>query len=348
MAADTIPSCDICYDAFDRNHPPIRLKCLHVFHKNPCIEEWFKKSNTCPSCRQYADQSDVKLDFVLLTLLEGIQINGSVANAQVMNVNVNVSAIDNPLPPPIASNQGTGVSWPFHSHLLYLTNTKTLYPEYNGNYKCDGCATDQPRGFAYHCSTCRYNVCQKCFHQRGSQPPVNPPVITNTPVIVFHPDPIINNYPPPPEPIYIPPPVPISPQSNAYWSSYHSHPLYLSDARVTYPSSNGNWICDYCRKQGNATMVMYHCNSCNYDLCDNCVHCPSSLPQNALWSSYHAHPVYLSDPRVTYPSNGNWRCGHCRKKGSKTAIMYHCGQCQFDLCDKCIHRTNPRTNKVCK
>lgn len=43
-------NCSICFEEIDSN-----VKCLtscnHSFHAE-CIERWFEKSNTCPTCRE--------------------------------------------------------------------------------------------------------------------------------------------------------------------------------------------------------------------------------------------------------------------------------------------------------
>ena len=45
--------CIICLKKFDNNK--VYLNCNHYFHKK-CIEEWKKKSNTCPICRSRISQ----------------------------------------------------------------------------------------------------------------------------------------------------------------------------------------------------------------------------------------------------------------------------------------------------
>ena len=41
--------CSICYEAI-KSEDSVKLKCKHVFHKE-CMEQWVKKSGTCPLCR---------------------------------------------------------------------------------------------------------------------------------------------------------------------------------------------------------------------------------------------------------------------------------------------------------
>lgn len=44
------PECCICTDKFDANKRIKRTPCQHVFHKE-CLEDWLKRSKTCPLCR---------------------------------------------------------------------------------------------------------------------------------------------------------------------------------------------------------------------------------------------------------------------------------------------------------
>lgn len=42
--------CSICMDSFRENQEIGKLGCNHFFHKE-CIEKWFERKNTCPTCR---------------------------------------------------------------------------------------------------------------------------------------------------------------------------------------------------------------------------------------------------------------------------------------------------------
>ena len=46
-----VAECVICYDEGDEDMPITKLKCGHEVHKE-CIDEWFKRSRTCPICRR--------------------------------------------------------------------------------------------------------------------------------------------------------------------------------------------------------------------------------------------------------------------------------------------------------
>ena len=44
-----IKECSICYENISTSES-VKLKCNHIFHKE-CMEQWVKKSGTCPLCR---------------------------------------------------------------------------------------------------------------------------------------------------------------------------------------------------------------------------------------------------------------------------------------------------------
>ena len=45
-----IKNCIICFENFKENEMILKLNCFHIFHKN-CIENWLKKNNNCPICK---------------------------------------------------------------------------------------------------------------------------------------------------------------------------------------------------------------------------------------------------------------------------------------------------------
>lgn len=47
---ELIEDCSICLNTFNNNDNIICLPCNHYYHTN-CINEWFKRSKTCPKCR---------------------------------------------------------------------------------------------------------------------------------------------------------------------------------------------------------------------------------------------------------------------------------------------------------
>tara|TARA_B100000123_G_C25724588_1_gene426256 strand:+ start:1265 stop:1639 length:375 start_codon:yes stop_codon:yes gene_type:complete len=46
-----LDECSICLEKYIKNDKLINLHCSHSFHKD-CLNEWLKKNNTCPQCRE--------------------------------------------------------------------------------------------------------------------------------------------------------------------------------------------------------------------------------------------------------------------------------------------------------
>ena len=42
--------CVICLEEFKNGDEKTTVPCFHIFHPN-CINEWFKKHDTCPICK---------------------------------------------------------------------------------------------------------------------------------------------------------------------------------------------------------------------------------------------------------------------------------------------------------
>lgn len=82
-----------------------------------------------------------------------------------------------------------------------------------------------------------------------------------------------------------------------------------------------------------------HCQSCQFDLCDNCI--------KPYKSTYHRHELFKADSKVTYPEyNGGWRCDRCLREfiPQVNNIPFHCSQCGFDLCKDCMRTTAEGSN----
>ena len=53
-----------------------------------------------------------------------------------------------------------------HEHPLYFIKMINIYPQYNGEWKCDGCGKSKgpPREpNAYHCFYDQFDLCSDCF-----------------------------------------------------------------------------------------------------------------------------------------------------------------------------------------
>lgn len=118
----------------------------------------------------------------------------------------------------------------------------------------------------------------------------------------------------------------------------HPHPLFLTNAATIYPNYHGRWKCDACAvvsSGGPDSMFVYHCYTCQWDLCKDCY----SGRKFAL----HNHVLKPTDSRVVYgPSAGMWLCNVCQKSGQdfNSPYAWHCEICEFDSCDDCIRTKN--------
>ncbi len=56
-------------------------------------------------------------------------------------------------------------------------------------------------------------------------------------------------------------------------STLHLHDLYRADTELVYQRFSGGWRCDNCGSRfGPPTNKFpYHCNTCEFDLCENCM-----------------------------------------------------------------------------
>lgn len=57
----------------------------------------------------------------------------------------------------------------------------------------------------------------------------------------------------------------------------------------------------------------------------------------SLCGGKHAHPMVLADPQVVYRKYGGaWRCDGCGCTDSARVLVFHCAQCNYDLCSACF------------
>ena len=63
---------------------------------------------------------------------------------------------------------------PRHPHPLFYTDMRKVYPQYGGNWKCDGCGKNTLQlheSFGYHCPLDQFDLCAGCF--RGKRFPIH-------------------------------------------------------------------------------------------------------------------------------------------------------------------------------
>lgn len=103
--------------------------------------------------------------------------------------------------------------------------------------------------------------------------------------------------------------------------------------------------CSVCSRQL-LSLTYFSCRfpTCLFNMCINCYATPPR--PHPL---HPEHPLYVTDSTQAYPEAGGvWHCDSCAAtSGGKTSgltsseTMYHCAQCEFDLCETC-YRSNPR------
>eukprot|EP01132_Coremiostelium_polycephalum_P001255 gene1255-1583_t len=110
--------------------------------------------------------------------------------------------------------------------------------------------------------------------------------------------------------------------------------------KTIYPSSAGQWGCDYCRK-GFGYSEQYHCHTCrNFDLCRSCAQISNTQTNPAISGTLephnipalHNHPLYAMNPVDIYGNSA--RCNRCSLVTDR--FIYHCPTCtDYDVCSKC-------------
>ena len=119
-----------------------------------------------------------------------------------------------------------------HSHSLIYINYIGKSKEYiNCNWICNICRQSYNKNIPnYYCRKCNYDVCDDCFENYNQ--------------------------------FYI---------GQKKMSKYHEHSLnytdYLGKIEVY---KKGNWICNICKKNYSQYIPNFHCEKCNFDICNNC------------------------------------------------------------------------------
>ena len=83
----------------------------------------------------------------------------------------------------------------------------------------------------------------------------------------------------------------------------HMHALHCSDSSQVYQEYGGMWQCDNCTEQDPLKRVqtrtsaegMWHCNLCNYDLCNNCYR--TFLPSHREYLDFGGSEPTLQSPK---------------------------------------------------
>ncbi|XP_066914910.1 uncharacterized protein [Clytia hemisphaerica] len=172
------------------------------------------------------------------------------------------------------------------SHQLYRANMKNVYPQYHGQWRCDGCDVTRGPELAYHCFHDQFDICDRCvqgqnlpIHQHPLKPVDAAKLYDNAPgwwacdCCKRHGTEIGSRF---------------------SWhcalcefdccvdslaerkTPQHEHPVHLTDPMKVY-GQNGSWSCRECRKQFTTENPEpnrgrpYHCFDCGYDICHECI-----------------------------------------------------------------------------
>lgn len=243
----------------------------------------------------------------------------------------------------------------FHFHRMKKARAALVYPETDGQWRCDACKavhSEYTEQLCYHCQKCKVDMCERCYEGKWSH--------------ILH--------------------------SNT--DSDRGHMLKPVDPRIEYRLYQ-QWVCDNCQRTFSCEeeSTAFHCEQCSFDLCETCfmgekhhlhphplvlmeardytstlycsncelsirekthyrcrrpschyflcLRCYSSSPQ---LHPFHPHPLHVCDPVVVYPqSGGMWHCDQCTASSlnrqpvplGPTETMYHCNTCEYDLCHSC-------------
>ena len=242
---------------------------------------------------------------------------------------------------------------PLHHHPLRKRPVSEVYP--GGMWGCDRCRrVVNPESSTYHCSQCNFDLCERCF-QPFSHPLHEHPLLFADTRLVYR------EY----NAIWFCDHCGMTMRSGAYLSHHcpkcqfdlctncvagrhhhlHPHELLLANSHVVYSSYMGQWVCDNCGRSSRSTdeYHMWHCRECEFDLCISCISLP---PPAGQLHHLHPHELLLANSHVVYSSQlyrGQWVCDNCGRRSQSTGEyhVWHCRECQFDLCMSCISLPPP-------
>ena len=242
---------------------------------------------------------------------------------------------------------------PFHHHRLKKAQVSLIYPQTDGQWRCDACQkvfTKVTAPMSYHCPQCEVDICDKCFTGswktvlHNSYHPLKPvdPRLSYRKYINWYCDVCDREF--------------TSKDSETFFNCFvcqydvcsdcfhgekhhlHQHPLCLVNKDM-----HGTAVCSNCQKF--IVESQYRkCRepTCSFSLCGLCYLSPPK------YHPYHRdHPLTLCDAEVVYPESGGlWHCDYCTNTNplkQQTPLpasrpMYHCDVCEYDLCVSCYRR----------
>ena len=131
----------------------------------------------------------------------------------------------------------------------------------------------------------------------------------------------------------------------------HNHPLTLSDGQMRQYPEGSIWICDICKNHDHPFLgntYSFHCHSCKYDLCLNCLEKHNGNKINnmmleqvngnkkkKMYVLSHNHHLFLSNKEDKKFGDGSWICDICKVGFTGYIYSFRCQACDYDVCLKC-------------
>jgi ribosome-binding protein aMBF1 (putative translation factor) len=122
-------------------------------------------------------------------------------------------------------------------------------------------------------------------------------------------------------------------------SVLHPHPLTF-----LIPYDDNGFGCNGCKEDFQSGVKSYHCEDCNFDLCEACfaslenrVKQEAKLPSAEAKLPLHPHPLKFMVP---YHQMG-YSCDICGDDAVGSIRSWHCPECRYDVCKKCYEENKP-------
>ena len=316
--------------------------CGHFFCQN-CINNWLKKNNSCPFCKQIISKRSIKdknkvvfrhlINLVVLCQEENCNWKGVWKEYFDHLKNFHNKIINE-----IKDN------FNFELYKYYKATThehplKYLDITMDNGWGCDGrslpnkCFSGiigfgQTKGIKrFRCMQCDYDLCELCMKNYYDQKyEIINGNSNNRGLFLFN---------------------------NVYYTKAHNHPLVFLDK-----TRDNGWGCDgrkfkekcfsgitgFNQSKG---IPRFRCDKCDFDLCENCFNHYNIKIKYELNNSYktsiHLHSLTFLDKT----RDNGWACDGRKLKEkcfsgitnfnqSKGIPRFRCEKCDFDLCENCM------------
>lgn len=184
--------------------------------------------------------------------------------------------------------------------VLFSDLKKRVGSNYASGGWCNECNCQfRDSDFVHHCDECEYDLCTPCMRLRHTHNRVSTHV----------------------------------PRCQKRHELYRTSFLELR-SRFGSLHNSGGW-CNRCNVVFRDEDVVYHCEKCNYDLCQECasghtfrIKCPEG---HELFTKSFSE--VRARPGSEYQSGGF--CDNCGCSFHDDDVFFHCESCSFDLCQQC-------------